>query len=379
MSVLDATQQNAKQHSAQDASSTLPSGWILPKTMRDPHGMIFGQGKFTYRVNAHWGRLDPNQTPVENCHGLDIDAKGRVVMITDDPRNNIVIYNRDGKLLDTFSTHMPGGHSVKIVNENGEDFMYLVDSGWVKNRLWDGHSTEAWDSPYNRVVAQSGFIAKLDMSGRLLFSIGHPQTYGVYRPDQPFRPTDIAISEKGDLYVTDGYGSDFLLQYNSQGQFIRRWGGHDNSDPNYNLSNTHGIGIDTRSGAPELIVSSRGAQCLKRFSMTGEYLGTIDANGAYIGGPIFKGEHFYAPVCWSHIEGKNQDDSGFISVFDKHNRVVANLGGTAPEYINGQLQPMQSTWDVFNHCHGLCVDEDENLYIGQWNANQSYPMKLERI
>ena len=126
MSVFGATQQNAKQHSEQDTSSALPSGWVLPKTMRDPHGMIVGQGKITYRVNAHWGRLDPNQTPVENCHGLDIDAKGRVVMITDDPRNNIVIYNRDGKLLDTFSTHMPGGHSVKIVNENGEDFMYLI-------------------------------------------------------------------------------------------------------------------------------------------------------------------------------------------------------------------------------------------------------------
>jgi|TARA_R110000744_G_scaffold76434_1_gene151496 hypothetical protein len=134
-------------------ADTLQSGWVLPKSKRDPHGMTVGQGQFRYRVNAYWGRLDNSQTPVENCHALDIDVKGRVVMITDYPRNNIVIYNRDGKLLDTFSTHMPGGHSVKIVNENGEDFMYLVDSGWVRNRLWDGHSTEAWDSPFNRVVA----------------------------------------------------------------------------------------------------------------------------------------------------------------------------------------------------------------------------------
>ncbi|ABG40480.1 peptidylglycine monooxygenase-like protein [Paraglaciecola sp. T6c] len=375
MPVIDSQKFNHKS----PQGDKLQSGWVLPKSKRDPHGMIVGQGQFRYRVNAYWGRLDNSQTPVENCHGLDIDAKGRVVMITDDPRNNIVIYNRDGKLIDTFSTHMPGGHSIKIVNENGEDFMYLVDSGWVKNRLWDGHSTEAWDSPYNRVVAQSGFIAKLDMAGRLIFSIGHPQTYGVYRPDQPFRPTDIAISDNGDLYVTDGYGSDYLLQYDNQGRFIRRWGGHYNIDANYNLSNTHGIGIDKRTNTPELIVSSRGAQCLKRFTLSGEYLGTIDANGAYIGGPIFKGEHFYAPVCWSHIDGKNQDDSGFISVFDKDNRVVANIGGTTPEYINDVLQPMQTTWDVFNHCHGLCVDDDSNLYVGQWNANQSYPMKLERL
>ena len=360
-------------------NDALRAGWVLPKSKRDPHGMIVGQGSFKYRVDAHWGRVDRAEIPVENCHGLAIDSKGRVVMMTDEPRNNIVIYSRDGKVLDTFSTHMPGGHSVKIVNENGEDFMYLVDSGWIRNRLWDGHSTEAWDSPFNRVVAQSGFIAKLDMAGRLIFSIGHPQTYGVYRPDQPFRPTDIAISDKGDMYVTDGYGSDYLLQYDSQGRYIRHWGGHDNTDPDYNLSNTHGIEIDTRGEQVELLVSSRAQQCLKRFTLDGRYLGIIDANGAYIGGPVFGKGHFYAPVCWSHIDGKNQDDSGFISVFDGNNKVVANLGGAAPVYIDGVLQPMRTTWDVFNHCHGLCVDDEQNLYVGQWNANQSYPLKLHRL
>jgi len=34
---------------------------------------------------------------------------------------------------------------------------------------------------------------------------------------------------------------------------------------------------------------------------------------------------------------------------------------------------------VFNHCHSVCVDDEDNLYVGQWNANQAYPMKLERV
>ncbi|KXI28802.1 NHL repeat-containing protein [Paraglaciecola hydrolytica] len=353
---------------------------VLPKSNIDPHGMIVGDGDFCYRVDAHWGQLDPTKVPVENCHGLDMDSQGRIIMVTDNTRNNIIIYNQDGKLLEAFGSEFPGGHALKVVHENGEDFLYVVDSGWVLNRHWDGHSTDQWDSPFNRVVAQAGFIAKLSMNGRLIFTIGHPQTIGVYRPDQPFRPTDIAIAPNGDLYVTDGYGSDYLLQYDSQGRFIRHWGGHDNQDTSLNLVNTHGIGIDLRlDKEPKLIVSSRGERCLKQFSLSGDYLGTISAAGAYIGGPIFKGEHFYAPVCWSHIDGKNQHDSGFISIFDANNQVVANLGGTQPEYIDGVLQDMHSTWDVFNHCHGLCIDNDDNLYVGQWNAKQSYPMKLVRI
>jgi hypothetical protein len=34
---------------------------------------------------------------------------------------------------------------------------------------------------------------------------------------------------------------------------------------------------------------------------------------------------------------------------------------------------------VFKHCHDVCIDEDENIYVCQWNADQTYPIKLERI
>ncbi|MDU0354893.1 6-bladed beta-propeller [Paraglaciecola aquimarina] len=346
----------------------------------DPHGKIIGSGDFCYRVNMHWGQLDPTKVPVENCHDLAIDSQGRILMITDNVKNNIIIYSQSGELLEAWGTEFPGGHSLKVVNENGQDFLYVVDSGWLVNPKWDGVSTDDWDSPFNKVVAQSGFIAKLTIEGRLIYSIGHPQQIGVYTPDQPFRPTDIAIADNGDLYVTDGYGSDYVLQYDSQGRFIRSWGGHDNQDPNLNLSNTHGIRIDTRhAGEPHLIVSSRAEMALKLFTMQGQYIDTIATPGAYIGAPVIKGDYGFAPVCWSHVNGGTAVDSGFISILDKDNKVIVNLGGTQPEYIDGRLQPMCSTWDIFKHCHTVCIDKDDNLYVGQWRANQSYPIKLEKI
>ena len=33
---------------------------------------------------------------------------------------------------------------------------------------------------------------------------------------------------------------------------------------------------------------------------------------------------------------------------------------------------------VFKHCHDVCVDEEENVYVCQWNADRSYPIKLHR-
>ncbi|MGJ8692116.1 MAG: 6-bladed beta-propeller [Thalassotalea sp.] len=352
----------------------------LPKSAENPHGKIIGFGDFKYRVNALWGQLDPEKVPVENCHDLVIDAQGRIIMLTDNTKNNFVVYSQEGELLETFGTEFPGAHSLEIVIENGEEFIYVVDHGWVVNRKWDGVSNDAWDSPFNKVIPQQGFVSKLTLDGRLVYTIGHPVTIGIYDPEMPFRPSDIAVAPNGDLYITDGYGSDFIIQYDSYGRYIRHWGGQNNIDENYNLVNSHGIGVDSRNpDDPHLIVSSRFEQCLKLFNLDGSYRGKIATPGAYIHGPVFNDEHFFAPVCWSHIDDHNKEDSGFICIFNKDNQVIATLGGEQPEYIDGQLQTLSTSWDIFKHCHGMCVDGDGNLYIGQWRANQSYPFKLEKL
>ena len=49
---------------------------------------IVGHGNFRYRVNKAWGNLDPAKTPVLDCHEMVNDSKGRLVMITDEVKND---------------------------------------------------------------------------------------------------------------------------------------------------------------------------------------------------------------------------------------------------------------------------------------------------
>ena len=167
----------------------------LPKAGRSPNGSIIGHGDFQYKVDYNWGRLDPHKVPVENSHGLAIDAKGRIIMATDSDVNNFVIYNKDGKLLDAWGTQYPGAHSVKISHENGEDFIYIVDCGWVLDR---NRPDNQWKNKWYR---QSGFIAKLTIDGKLVYTIGHPVTLGIYTPDMRYQPTDLTVAPNGDLYA----------------------------------------------------------------------------------------------------------------------------------------------------------------------------------
>ena len=69
----------------------------------------------------------------------------------------------------------------------------------------------------------------------------------------------------------------------------------------------------------------------------------------------------------------------FVTILDKNNKVVSNPGGTEPTYINNQLSEMYQTTKAFKYPHDVCIDDEENLYIAQWNSGQVYPYKLTPV
>ena len=64
---------------------------------------------------------------------------------------------------------------------------------------------------------------------------------------------------------------------------------------------------------------------------------------------------------------------------EKVHKVVSNIGGTEPVYENGKLKPMAQAEKIFAHPHDVCVDDDGNLYVAQWNSDQVYPYKFTRV
>ena len=351
-------------------SGQMPS-LALAQNSSNADAPVLGHGSHRYRLNRRWSTLDAARTPVLNCHEMAFDTKGRLILLTDEIRNNIIIYNPDGTLADSWGTRWPGGHGLTLTNENGEEFLFITDSGWFP----DAKNPGKW-------LQQAGTVAKTTLDGRFVFDIGHPQTIGVYQPGQPYKPTEVAITPNGDIYVADGYGSDYILHYNHRGEFIRKFGGHDNADPRHNLRNAHGITVDLRDPLrPVLICTSRTENAFKIFTLDGQYLDTVSLPGAFVCRPVIHGDHLFAGVCWSKENGtgKRRDRSGFVTILDRENRVVSNLGGNEPVYTAGRLQPIYQTEPVFDHGHDVAVDTDANLFVCQWNAHQAYPYKLERV
>ncbi|WP_336516355.1 6-bladed beta-propeller [Pollutibacter soli] len=330
--------------------------------------LIIGHGEYKYTVDKSWAKISTNSNPLLNCHEMVQDSKGRLLMIGDHTNNNILVFDKSGKLLDYWGHGYPGGHGLTISKEGGEDFLILVDCGYFVDRN-------------NAFQSQAGQVIKTDINGKIIFNIGHPRTIGVYKDSEPFRPTETAVAPNGDIYVADGYGSDYILQYDSHGKFIRMFGGRNNKNPEHNLVNAHGVVVDTRDkNNPVVICTSREENCFKIFTLDGRFISRLDMPGMYVCRGVIHGENLYAGVCWSkNAEGKRTDQSGFLTILNKNNKVISNPGGTEPVYKNGVLQPsMRLDQAVFYHGHDVCIDEDENVYVCQWNANHTAPVKLTR-
>src|SRR5687768_779861 len=60
----------------------------------DSQEEVLGQGVFRYRANRLWGLLDRRRYPVKNCHGIAGDSSGRIVLLTNEIRNNLIAYNK---------------------------------------------------------------------------------------------------------------------------------------------------------------------------------------------------------------------------------------------------------------------------------------------
>ncbi|MCB1231096.1 MAG: twin-arginine translocation signal domain-containing protein [Verrucomicrobiae bacterium] len=330
-------------------SAAVAGSWagiqVLTEKTRAEAPKIIGQGDFRYEVVTGWGELDPAKFPVANCHEMVEDAQGRLILFQTNVKNNILIYDKGGKLLESWGTTYPGAHGMDIVNENGEEFLFLTDT-------------------------KQGKVFKTTMKGDVVMELARPDLPQYADPSAKYAPTNVMPSIDGSFYVGDGYGSSWVMHYSYDGKLQNVFGGPGKGDAN--LNTPHGGIVDVRDGNnPTLMICSRTDNALKRFTLSGVHLETIPIPGMRVCQLAVRGDYMVAP----HLEG-------LISVIDKDNRVASNPGGSAPVY-GDDLKLGAITKDEaaspFVHPHGVWIDEEESVYIAQWNSGNTYPIKLKRV
>jgi hypothetical protein len=192
---------------------------------------VVGEGEYQYECHHNWGEV-PNHIRWFETHGVAIDKAGNIYIkhraggdrpASDaDAQDTIVVFDPDGKFVRSFGkTYHGGGHGIDIREEGGTEYLYLCCM-----------------FPVNLVV-------KTDLRGEEVWVKELPHESHVYdNPANKFSPTNVAFNPDGGFYVADGYGANYVHQYDKDARYVRTWGGF--GDAPGQFKTPHGIWLDDR-------------------------------------------------------------------------------------------------------------------------------------
>src|SRR5688572_13059560 len=112
----------------QQSAFTVASLVIMKDLFAKQKSPVYGQNGMHYRLDTKWGSLNPSKYPVNDCHEMVQDSKGRILLLTNETKNNILAYNKSGKLLKSSAHEFPGAHGLTLQKANGQDFLFITDT-----------------------------------------------------------------------------------------------------------------------------------------------------------------------------------------------------------------------------------------------------------
>ena len=302
----------------------------LPEPSQEPPTL--GRGDYTFRWVEGWAKL-PEGQGFGNTHGcVVVDSKDRIYVNTD-TENAVMVFEASGEYLGSWGTELKGGlHGMAIVEEDGEEFLYLTHIGQSK-------------------------VFKATLDGEILWSMGYPRESGLYDAANQYRPTSIAVAPNGELYVADGYGKSYVHRYDRNREYVGSFGGK-GAEPG-RMRTPHGIWLEETGGKPHLIVSDRGNQRLQRIDLEGEFMEEIK-------GDLRRPCHshgFQDALVIADLDGR-------VTLLDRKGGLIAHLGENPDPKLRGRNPVPPARWRAGEFLAPHCANWDSkgNLYVMDWNA-----------
>jgi len=302
---------------------------------------ILGTGAHQYEATSHnWGEV-PAHIKWGNTHGVAIDAAGLVYIkhrsAAPEPMDAIAVFDAKGKFVRSFGkVFHGGGHGIDIRRDGKQEFLYLSDT-------------------------KHGLVAKMTLKGELVWAMSAPRESHVYQDHRNrYRPTNLAFGANGTFYVGDGYGSNYVHEYDRNARWVRTWGGTGAAAGK--MKTPHSIWLDDRPGRePSLVVADRANHRLQYFTLDGKHLGFINDEQSFPADFDLRGDVMMVADLFARV-----------TLYGKDNKVITHLGHD-PEWTKTVLDGFKvrknpKLWQAgrFVHPHDACFDKDGNIFVTEW-------------
>lgn len=308
--------------------------------------VVLGPEENRYRWVPGWLQV-PDGMQLGNTHGcVAVDSKGRVFFNTDSD-HAIVIARPDGTIETTWGKEWAGGlHGMTLVEEEGEEFLYLAHTGRHE-------------------------VAKTTLLGEVIWTLPWPEISGKYKSADQYKPTAIQVGPKGEIFIADGYGQSWVHRYSKDREYLGSFGGY-GEEPG-KMRTPHGLVMELGGDEPYLLVCDRANSRLQRFAMDGKL---VRAETPGLRRPC-NGVFTQFGLAVADLQGRVT----LLGLDDKGDRVVlAQLGDNPDPKKRGVNGVPTEAWadGEFLAPHGVGADAEGNLYVMDWNRHGRIT-KLKRI
>jgi len=291
--------------------------------------VILGSGDYRYRVEEGWGKL-PDDWSFHEVGAVGVDRNDNVYVFNRG-EHPMMVFDREGNFLRSWGEGLfPRAHGVHM---GPDDTIWLTDDG-------------------------AHCVRQCTLDGKVLMTLGIPGKPAPLMSGQPFcRCTHTALSPKGEIYVSDGYGNAQVHKYAPDGRYMMSWGRCGMAEGEFNLP--HNIHCDADGW---VYVADRENHRIQVFDGNGKFE-TVWSNVVHRPS-AFHMTSGKCPICVVGEVGPYLGSNrGFpnlgprVSILSNTGKVLARLG--FEENAHGQA-PGQ-----FMSPHGIAVDSRGDIYVGE--------------
>jgi hypothetical protein len=204
-------------------------------------------------------------------------------------------------------------------------------------------------------------IVKMTLDGAIVMTIGSsaiPDQYKVRnaRSNQlALLLTGLDVAPNGDLYVADGYASDYIHRFDRTGKYLASFGG---KQPPYSFNTLHKLAIDTRFEPARIIATDRANNRVVHLSLDGAFLGVVAQGLLLPAAVVIDGDHA--------IVGEL---TGRVTVLDKAGAVVGRVGANTEQGVGtNKIPPAQWRPGFVLSPHGVALNARGDLFVSEFNA-----------
>lgn len=162
---------------------------------------------------------------------------------------------------------------------------------WGDKDLFTGEAHSVHFGPDGNVWATDSVdhtVRKFSPTGELLLTLGKQKVAGDNTSQDAFnRPNVVAFDRRGNVFVSDGYNNQRVVEFTPQGKFVRIFGGRKGTGDG-EMAMVHGVAVDeqgrvyaTDSDNQRVVVFDAQGKFLKNIAITGRGGSYLTADGTF--------------------------------------------------------------------------------------------------